>query len=94
MAYGFRSGRTPEGALACALPVIHGAFRQARLSEVMGEQLRLGFDRIRPPLLQHAGDARVQFPAWAAQQCGVCGILHERVLEHVAGVRRCAVTER
>ena len=69
MAYGFRSGRAPEGALASALPVVRGALRQARLSEVMGEQLRLGLDHVRPPLFQHL----------AMRACSFCRVPRSRL---------------
>ena len=60
----------------------------------MGEQFRLALDEIGEMLFQRRGDARVQFLAAAAQQGRVGGVLHQRVLEEVGGMRSGTAAEQ
>ena len=63
MADGFRNGRAPDGALPGRCQYSDRPLGQARLGEVMGQQLGLGFDHVRQALLQHLGDPGVQLLA-------------------------------
>ena len=88
MADGFEMGRTRGGMLAGLQPLIHRALGIAGSGQVMGQKLGLALDEIGEKLLQHCCDARVQFLASGAQQCAVRGVLHQRVLEEIGGLRR------
>jgi hypothetical protein len=58
------------------------------LCEMVREDLRLGSDSIGELLSEHLSKTRVQFLAPFAQQGAVGGVLYQRVLEEVGGVRR------
>jgi len=77
-----RSPARCQYSVACS---VSPAWVQSRLGEVMGKQLRLGVDNIRPLLFQHLSDPCMQLLACATEQAHVGGVLHERVLERVRG---------
>jgi hypothetical protein len=60
----------------------------------MGESFGLAFEEIGEMLFQRRRDARVQLLPPPAQQGGVGGVLHQRVLEQVGGLRRHAAAEQ
>jgi hypothetical protein len=55
---------------------------------VPGEKFGLGRDRVGEIGFEHGGDASVDLLTPAAQQRAVGGILYQRVLEGVLGIRR------
>ncbi len=74
--------------LARLQPVADGLLGKPGFGVVVREQRGLRTGRFRKALLEHLRDASVILLAGAAQQRGVGCILHERVLELVADVRR------
>jgi hypothetical protein len=73
--------------MACLEPVPNSLLRQPSFRTVMGKQGRLSCDNIREFLLQGRGDPGVDLLSPTLQQCTVCGILNQAVLERVLGVR-------
>jgi hypothetical protein len=67
-----------------------GALGEPRARAVESEQLGLALRRLRGALLQHPHGAGVQLAAALAQQGGVGGVLHQRVLERVDRLGRLA----
>jgi hypothetical protein len=63
----------------------NGLDGEARLRAVMGQQLRLRLGRLRKALLQRPRDARMLLLPLAAQQGAAGHLLHQRMLEGVAG---------
>ena len=59
----------------------------------MGEEFGLALGDVRELGFECFENAGMQRPARLAQQHGVSGVLHERVLEHVGGVRSLALPE-
>src|ERR1700676_3573542 len=70
--------------------VVDCLVRRAGVGEVPGEQLGFGCRWTGCVLLEHLGDAQVEFAALIAHQRGVGGILHKSVLERVSCFRRPA----
>ena len=75
-------------------PLIDRAFGVAGGRQVMSEQLRLSLDEIGEMLFECRRDARVQLLPSPAQQGRVGGVLHQRVLEQVRGVRSRTPTKQ
>ena len=86
----FREHGAPPGLPAGGEPIVDRLFRQTRFLAVVGEQRRLGRDDLREPGFEGRGDAGMKLPAPVAQQGAIGGVLHQRVLEGVFGVRRGA----
>ncbi len=64
------------------------AFPKAPASAaVIGEHVRIAFQHFRKLALEGLDDARVDLNALALEHGAVSGILHQRVLEGVDGVR-------
>jgi hypothetical protein len=55
---------------------------------MMGEDLWVHLDGLGEPLLKDDRNAAVELMTLALEQAPISGILHQRVLEGVAGVRR------
>ena len=75
-------------------PLIHGALGVAGGGQMMRQEFRLALDEIGEISFQHRRGAGVQFLAPAAQQGAVGGVLHQRVLEQIGGVRRRPAAEQ
>ena len=82
------------GVLAGFQPLIDRALGVASCGQMMCEELRLAFDNVSEMLLEHGHDAGMQFLPPAAQQGAVGGILHQRVLEEIGGLRRDSAAEQ
>ena len=72
-------------------PVPGALLGQARLTEVMGEQLRPGLGRLRELRLQHFGDPPMELLSLPLDQRVVQGVLEQRVLEDVTAAGRPAL---
>ena len=72
-------------------PVPGALLGQARLGEVMGEQLRPRLGRLRELRFQHFGDPPVELLALSLDQRVVQGVFEQRVLEDVTAARRPAL---
>ena len=59
----------------------------------MAEQFGLGLSSLRKMLLQNGGNPRMKLLATAPEQAPIGHLVHERVLEAVGRVRRCAAAE-
>ncbi len=93
MGYGLRQCHTLHRQFAGGLPERNGGLGEPRLSEMMGQHLRLGSHDVGMAGLDHAGDLAVQLLSAALQQRVVGRVLHQRVLEGVDGVGRRATTK-
>ena len=87
-------GEPPSGAPARLQPLLDCALIMAGCGSVMGKQFRLPLDEISKLILEHRGDASMQFLAASPQQRAVSGVLHQGVFKHVRGLRRCAAAEQ
>src|ERR1700730_529323 len=90
----FYVSQFPSGMLPGLQPLIDCGFGVASSRQVMGEQFRLALDEFGEMLFQRRRDARVQFLPAPAEQGGVGGVLHQRVLEEIGGVRSDAAAEQ
>ena len=72
-------------------PVRGALLGQARLAEVMGEQLRPRLGRLRELRFQHVGDPPMELLALSLDQRVVQGVLEQRVLEDVGAAGRPAL---
>ena len=72
-------------------PVADRLLGQARLGEVVGEQLRLRLGGLREPRLQHLGDPPVELLPLALDQRVVQRVFEEGVLEDVGAPGRPAL---
>src|SRR6266700_4138683 len=77
----------------CLEPLIYRSAGIACAGQMMCEQFRLALDEIGEILFEDRRDAGVEFLTAAAQQGAVGGVLHQRVLEQIGGMRRGAVAE-
>ena len=82
------------GMLAGLQPLIDRALGIAGGGQMMGQEFGLALDEIGEMLLQHCRDSGVQFLPPGAQQGAVGGVLHQRVLEEVGGLRRDTAAEQ
>ena len=94
MADRFEMGRARRGMLAGLQPLIDRALGIAGAGQMMGQEFGLALDEIGEMLLQHRRDPGMQFLPPCAQQRAVGGVLHQRVLEEVGGVRSDAAAEQ
>ena len=83
----FEVSQSRGGMLPRLKPLLDRAFAVAGSRQMMGEQFGLALDEIDEMLFQRSCDARVQLLSSPAQQGRVGGVLHQRVLEQVEGVR-------
>src|SRR6516164_9585912 len=79
---------------ASAMPKLDRRLDQARLGEMVRQDLRLRIDGIQEFSFKDLTDTRVQFLSLTAQQGTVGGILDERVLEHESCLRRRATLDK
>ena len=61
---------------------------------MMGQEFGLALDEIGEILLQHRRDPSMQFLPPSAQQHAIGGVLHQRVLEEVGGMRSGAAAKQ
>ena len=87
-------GQALGGMLAGLQPLIDRALGVAGGGQMMGQEFGLALDEIGEILLQHRRDPGMQFLPSSAQQRAVGGVLHQRVLEQVGGVRRGAAAKQ
>ena len=85
--------RPTEGRATCSRPRIRRALVEPGFCQVIGEQLGLGFDDSRKPLLEHPRNASVQLLAPGLEQRLIGGVLDQRVLETVGRVERAAAAK-
>jgi hypothetical protein len=71
-----------------------GALRVAGGCQMMGQQFGAALDEIGEMRFQCRGDAPMQFLPLRAQQRAVGGVLHQRVLEQVGGMRSGAAAKQ
>jgi hypothetical protein len=83
-----------SGKLAGSQPLIDGVLKIARFGQMIRQDPRLALDEVGEMLLQHRCRAGVQFPPPYEEQGAVCGVLHQRVLEEIGGLRGDAATEQ
>ena len=86
--------QTGRRTATCLQPLIDGAGGVAGRRQMVGEVFGLALDKIRELMLQHRRDAGVQLLASGAQQGAVGGVLHQRVLEQLGGIRCHAAAEQ
>src|SRR5436190_22734205 len=75
-------------------PLMGSALRVAGGCQMMGEQFGLALDEIGETRFQCRSDTPMQFLPSPAQQGAVGGVLHQRVLEQVGGMRSGAAAEQ
>src|SRR5262249_31702942 len=73
--------------------ILNGPLAKPRLSEVMGHELGLCFDRLRKSLRQRISNPTVELLALAPHHSGIGRILSQRMLEDVSRIRRFAANE-
>ncbi|HSR82093.1 MAG TPA: hypothetical protein VLL28_15070 [Hyphomicrobiaceae bacterium] len=71
-----------------------GAFDQACLGAVAGQQLGLALDDVRELAFEGLCDAGVQRASRMAQKRAISGILHERMFEQVRSMRGQSLLEQ
>ena len=71
-------------------PQARSLLDQARLGAMTRQQVRLARDHFRELAFEGFGDTSVKRAPRLAQQRAVSGVLHESMLEEVAGLRRRA----
>ena len=69
-------------------PIIDCLLRLPRLSEMMGQQFRLGLGRLRKSHFEHLANARVELLSLALDEGVVQSVFNQGVLEDVAAARR------
>jgi hypothetical protein len=94
MADGFEMRHTLGGMSAGLQPLIGCTLGLASRGQMMRQEFRLALDEISKMLFQRRRDPGVQFLASSAQQCAIGGVLHQRVLEQVGGVRSGTATKQ
>ena len=94
MADRFEMGQARRGMAAGFQPLIDRALGIAGGGQMMGQQFGLALDEIGEMLFQRRSDPGMQFLPPPAQQSAVGGVLHQRVLEQVGGVRSGAAAEQ
>ena len=91
---GFNQRRALQRPLSRFAPPFDRSLGQARLREVMREQLRLGRSGGGKLVAQNLGDAAVQDLAPALEQILVSRVLDQRVLEAIFGFGRQALHQQ
>src|SRR6266550_4483872 len=79
---------------AGAVPKLDRWLDQARLRKVVRQELRLRVDGFREAILQGLANAGMQCLSSRAQQGAVGGVLYQRVLEEIGGLRCDTATEQ
>ena len=90
----FEVSRLLCGMLPRLQPLMRGALRVAGGCQMMGEQFGVARDEIGEMRFQCRGDAPMPFLPLRAQQRAVGGVLHQRVLEQVGGMRSGAAAKQ
>src|SRR5262249_42851458 len=85
-------GRAVKCALADASPGSYGCLILARRSQMISEQLRLRLGDLLELVAQGPCHRTVQLVPPASQQALIGGILHQRMLESVRGIRGHALS--
>jgi hypothetical protein len=85
--------RPGEGRATGPRPCIRGARVEPGFCQMVCEQLGLGFDNTRKPLLEHLREASVQLLASGLEQGLIGGVLDQGVLETVGRVGRAAAAK-
>ena len=88
MAYRFAERRSLPRPLPRLEPVADGLLGQARLGEVVAQQLRLRLDGLRELSFQHLADPPVELLPLALDQRVIQRVLEQGVLEDVGATRR------
>ena len=94
MVYCFDVSRTFDRALPCLLPAGYGLRTQSRFSVVMREKFGARRGYFGERAIDDICDAGVKRAPRLAQQCPIGGILHKRMLEQVARLRRYALPKQ
>src|SRR2546421_1476310 len=87
MAYRFAKRRALPRPLPCLEPVADGLLGQARLGEVVAQQLRLSLGGLRELRFQHLADLPVELLTLALYQRVVQRVFEQGVLEDVCATR-------
>src|SRR5215469_15598935 len=94
MADRFQVRQTRRGISAGYEPLVDGAVGVAGGGQMMSQELWLALCEIGELLDQRNRDAGMQFLTFRAKQGGVCGVLHQRVLEEIGGLWRLTAAEQ
>ena len=87
VAQGFLISRVLERPLSCPLPVRERRLVLPRLGVVVGDQLRLGINRLRKALLEHLCNTLMVLLAGALEQRLIGCILDQGMLEEIRRLR-------
>ena len=94
MADRFEVGKALGGMLAGFQPLIDRALGIAGARQMMGQEFWLALDEIGEILLQRRRDPSMQLLPPSAQQHVIGGVLHQRMLESVGGMRSSAAAKQ
>src|SRR6202045_550252 len=94
MADRFEVGKALGGMLAGFQPLIDRALGIAAARQMMGQEFWLALDEIGEILLQRRRDPSMQLLPPSAQQHVIGGVLHQRMLESVGGMRSSAAAKQ
>jgi len=83
LGYRLNQRRALQRPLSRLAPPLDGRFREARLSEVMRQQFRLGRSSAADIIEQNLGDATVQNSTPALEQIVISRVLNKRMLEAI-----------
>src|SRR5215813_10792080 len=89
----FRHRRAGDWSLTRLAPADNGFLDEPGLSVMLREKLRLAVHKLGGTGFERFGDLRVQLLPSAAQQAAMRRVLHQRVLERIDRVGRCASLE-
>src|SRR3954467_8757568 len=93
MGHGLCIGRSFGGAPSGREPIINRLLGLPGLGMMVSEQFRFGHCTVGEALLEYLCDPGMQLLTLALEQPSVSGVLNERVLEGVYGVRRPTAAE-
>src|SRR4030095_4172131 len=85
--------RTGDGPPTGLAPISDGFFNEPGLGIMLREQLRLAFDDLGEMAFERFADLRMQLPPGVAQHAVVRRVLHQRMLEGIECLGRCAALE-
>ena len=85
---GFSICRPLDRALSSYAKVLDRLLAKPGLLQVVRHQLWLCLNGLGELLFESVGDSAVELLAFTPRQARISGILHERVLENVRGIRR------
>jgi len=94
MADRFKMRQARRGILAGLQPFVDCTLGIAGRGQMMREQFGLALDTIGEILLKHRRNTGVQLLPLSAQQRAIGGVLHQRMLEEVGGMRRGAAAKQ